>query len=39
MIATRVQSNIGSLKGEVITYDCRFEELKPEAGEAENPVS
>lgn len=28
MIATRVQSNIGGVKGEVITYDCRFESLE-----------
>ena len=28
MIATRVQSNIGALKGEVITYDCQFESLE-----------
>lgn len=30
MIATRVQSNIGGLKGEVITYDCQFIDLEPE---------
>ena len=29
VIATRVQSNIGGLKGEVITYNCRFEALDP----------
>jgi len=28
MIATRVQSNIGGVKGEVITYDCQFENLE-----------
>ncbi len=28
MIATRVQSNIGGLKGEVITYDCQFQSLE-----------
>ena len=28
MIATRVQSNIGGVKGEVITYDCKFDPLK-----------
>ena len=28
MIATRVQSNIGGVKGEVITYDCQFESLE-----------
>ena len=31
MIATRVQSNIGGVKGEVITYNCLFEHLDPEA--------
>ena len=30
MIATRVQSNIAGVKGEVITYDCRFESLELE---------
>jgi len=28
MIATRVQSNIGGVKGEVITYNCHFESLE-----------
>jgi len=28
MIATRVQSNIGGVKGEVITYDCQFQSLE-----------
>jgi hypothetical protein len=28
MIATRVQSNIGGVKGEVITYNCQYESLK-----------
>ncbi len=31
MIATRVQSNIGGVKGEVITYDCHFESLELDA--------
>jgi len=31
VIATRVQSNIGGVKGEVITYDCRFESLELDA--------
>lgn len=31
MIATRVQSNLGGVKGEVITYDCHFESLELEA--------
>ena len=28
MIATRVQSNIAGVKGEVITYDCQFQSLE-----------
>jgi hypothetical protein len=35
MIATRVQSNIGGIKGEVITYDCHFESLDPAMGDAD----
>ena len=31
MIATRVQSNIAGVKGEVITYNCLFEKLEPDA--------
>ena len=31
VIATRVQSNVGSLKGEVITYNCSFQSLTPES--------
>lgn len=34
LIATRVQSNIGSVKGEVITYNCQFESLDPDPIEA-----
>ena len=30
MIATRVQSNLGAVKGEVITYNCQFENLDPD---------
>jgi len=28
LVATRVQSNIASVKGEVITYNCQFESLQ-----------
>ena len=35
MIATRVQSNIGGVKGEVITYNCQFESLDPAMGDAD----
>ena len=34
LIATRVQSNLAGVKGEVITYDCYFESLKPVSGDA-----
>jgi hypothetical protein len=33
LIATRVQSNAAGVKGEVITYDCRFDSLDPALGE------
>jgi hypothetical protein len=33
LIATRVQSNVAGVKGEVITYDCRFGSLDPARGE------
>ena len=39
VIATRVQSNIGGLKGEVITYNCNFESLQPDAGAISDSVS
>ena len=39
MIATRVQSNVGGVKGEVITYDCRFDAIEAESPDPENPLS
>lgn len=39
MIATRVQSNIAAVKGEVITYDCQFDSLYDSTGSAEKAVS
>lgn len=33
LIATRVQSNVAGVKGEVITYDCHFDSLSPAMGE------
>ena len=39
MIATRVQSNVGGVKGEVITYDCVFENLDPPGIESNEVVS
>ncbi len=38
MIATRVQSNISGIKGEVITYDCQFESLDPAMGDADKII-
>jgi hypothetical protein len=35
MIATRVQSNIGGVKGEVITYNCQYDSLDPAMGDAD----
>ena len=34
LIATRVQSNISGVKGEVITYDCQFHSLDPPMGDS-----
>ncbi len=34
MIATRVQSNIAGVKGEVITYNCHFDSLDPSSGDS-----
>ena len=39
MIATRVQSNIGGIKGEVITYNCLFEHLDPDLESSDDPKS
>ena len=33
LIATRVQSNVGGVKGEVITYNCQFNSLDPAMGD------
>ncbi len=38
MIATRVQSNIGVVKGEVITYNCQFDSLEPVMGDSDKTV-
>jgi len=38
MIATRVQSNIGGVKGEVITYNCKYESLDPAMGDADKTL-
>ena len=38
LIATRVQSNIGGVKGEVITYNCQFDSLDPAMGDADKTL-
>jgi hypothetical protein len=38
VIATRVQSNIGGVKGEVITYNCNYEGLEPAMGNADKTL-
>lgn len=38
MIATRVQSNISGIKGEVITYNCHFKSLDPAMGDADKVI-
>ena len=38
LIATRVQSNISGVKGEVITYDCQFHSLDPPMGDADKSL-
>ena len=38
LIATRVQSNISGVKGEVITYDCQFHSLDPAMGDASKSI-
>jgi hypothetical protein len=38
LIATRVQSNISGVKGEVITYNCQFHSLDPPMGDAGKSV-
>jgi hypothetical protein len=38
LIATRVQSNISGVKGEVITYDCQFDSLDPAMGDSDKTL-
>jgi len=39
MIATRVQSNLGGVKAEIITYDCQYEPLKKDTSTSRRSVS
>ena len=38
LIATRVQSNIAGVKGEVITYHCQFDSLEPAMGDGSKAI-
>ncbi|MFT5502685.1 MAG: hypothetical protein ACI845_000298 [Gammaproteobacteria bacterium] len=39
LVATRVQSNLAIIKGEVITYNCQYESLKPLEPLSDTPAS
>lgn len=39
LVATRVQSNIASVRGEVITYNCQFDSLQQSRSEKSSYVS
>ena len=39
LLATRVQSNLAVVKGEVITYNCIFDSAKPTISESTQPLS
>lgn len=40
LIATRVQSNMSGVRGEVLTYDCQFEDITPtiDPGQTTAPI-
>lgn len=39
ILATRVQSNVGGVKGEIITYNCQFESLDKSTSAQKKAVS
>lgn len=39
LVATRVQSNIASVRGEVITYNCQFESLQQSSRKKSSDIS
>jgi len=39
LVATRVQSNIASVRGEVITYNCQFESLQQSSNNKSTNIS
>jgi len=39
ILATRVQSNVGGVKGEILTYNCQFDALEEKSGSLKKSVS
>ena len=39
ILATRVQSNVGGVKGEILTYNCRFEAMDKSSSGSQKAVS
>ena len=39
ILATRVQSNVGGVKGEILTYNCRFEAMDKSSSSSQKAVS
>jgi hypothetical protein len=39
ILATRVQSNVGGVKGEILTYNCRFESMDKSSNDSQKAVS
>lgn len=39
ILATRVQSNVGGVKGEILTYNCQFDALEQKSGSLQKSVS
>ena len=39
ILATRVQSNVGGVKGEILTYNCQFDTLEQKSGSLKKSVS
>ena len=39
ILATRVQSNVGGVKGEILTYNCQFESMDKSSNDSQKAVS
>jgi hypothetical protein len=39
ILATRIQSNVGGVKGEILTYNCQFETIDKNSSSSEKAVS